>query len=140
MKDAFGGAVSIWLFLFFFIIYVTFIGIALNFAKTYRVKNYVVNTLEQQQYTGDANDEALSILDDYLDNVPYNINSDDIRDDCQKYGDDAVVYHGVCIVPEGTNNAPYYKVVVYFVAEFPYFNIKLTIPASGETKVIKLNG
>lgn len=137
VKDAYGGAFSIWLFMFFFIIYVCFIAVALQFAKTYRVKNYVINVLEQYQYTGAQNDSALSKLDTYLDGVPYNMDSTLAQKKCSKsYGEKATIYKGVCIVPEGETDAPYYKVVVYFVAEFPLFNLNLTIPISGETKVI----
>lgn len=136
MKETLGGTLTIWLFLFFFVIYVTFIGVALQFAKIYRVKNYVINTLEQSQFTvGDEN--VFSKLDTYLDGVPYNTSNDIAKDNCT---DDGIVHHGVCIIPEGDSDNPYYKVIVFFVAEFPFFDINMTIPASGETKVIKING
>lgn len=138
MKDAFGGAFTIWLFLFFFVIYVCFIAIALNFAKIYRVKNYVINTLEQGQFSGtttSANDsKILQQLDSYFLEVPYKSVITDAT--CKKYGDDAITYNGVCIIPKGDEKARYYKVVVFLQAEFPFLNFNMTIPASGETKVI----
>ena len=54
MKDAFGGSIMIYLFMIFFVIYVALIGVALNFAKIYRIKNNVINILEQNQYSGDG--------------------------------------------------------------------------------------
>lgn len=140
MKDAYGGTFSISLFLVFFVIYVTFIGVALQFAKTYRIKNNVINILEQQQYTGAANDKALTKLDYYLDGVPYTVSNEIASVQCEKryknYG--YTVHNGVCIVPmpQGSDKPEYFRVEVYFVAEFPFFNISLTIPASGETKII----
>lgn len=134
MKEAYGNAFSIWLFMMFFVIYVCFIAVALQFAKTYRVKNYVINVLEQYQYSGDVNDKALNQLDYYLGNVPYKISDEDAKSNCDENG---VVHNGVCIIQEGTEDAKYYKVIVYFVAEFPFLEIaKLTIPVSGETTVI----
>ena len=125
----------------FFIIYVTFIGVALQFAKTYRIKNNVINILEQQQYRGDANDSALTKLDSYLDGVPYPANKYNAiaSVECPKrYGDEVTVYHGVCIVPmpQGSDKTEYFRVEVYFAAEFPFLDINLAIPASGETKII----
>lgn len=136
MKEAYGGGFSIWLFMVFFVIYVCFIAVILQFAKTYRVKNYVINVLEQHQYTGAANDNALTILDSYLDNVPYTISDEVAFNQCEKYGSNVAVYHGVCIIPQGETQKKYYKVVVFFEADFPFLNLNMTIPASGETKVI----
>lgn len=139
MKDAFGGTFTIYLFMIFFVIYVTFIGVALQFAKTYRIKNNVINILEQQQYTGANNDPALLKLDNYLDSVPYSVSDDLAISQCKKrYGDgNYKIHNGVCIVPmPNTSDPEYFRVEVYFVAEFPFFNINLTIPASGETKII----
>ena len=150
MKDAYGGAFSIWLFMVFFVIYVCFIAVALQFAKTYRVKNYVINFLEQQQY--DINSDDLTMLDngslmDYLNNVPYKVPNDPAVKDCTKYGADYDVevsdgsdISGICIVNKGTDEAPYYKVFVYFIVEFPFLDIDaFAIPVTGETKVITLS-
>ena len=52
MKEAYGGMTNIYLFLFFFVVYVSFLAFALQFAKAYRVKNYVIDVLEQGQYDG----------------------------------------------------------------------------------------
>ena len=136
MQEAFGGMSMMKMFMIFFVIYVCFMAIDLNFAKIYRVKNYVINTLEQYQYSGDQNDLALTHLDEYLDNVPYTIKNEDIANECKKYGENSVTYHGVCVVPLGEERAKYYKVVVFLRAEFPFLNFNMTIPASGETKVI----
>lgn len=131
MKDAFGGTFTIWLFMFFFVIYICFFAIDLQFAKTYRVKNHVISVLEQYQYRGVANDPALLQLDPYLENVPYKTNDEVATKQCEEGGK---VHHGVCIVPKGSNEKRYYKVTVYFVAELPFLDVNMTIPISGETK------
>ena len=142
MKDAFGNAFSIYLFMFFFIVYVCFIGVALNFAKTYRVKNSVINILEQEQYDGSTNSSALGMISGYLSSVPYKVDSTLISDSCKKMDVDNNSYYvhdGVCIISQGDVINRYYKVVVYFSAEFPFLlgnNSAITIPISGETTVI----
>lgn len=126
----------------FFVIYVTFIGVALQFAKTYRIKNNVINILEQYQYSkGTNNEKVYDKLDDYLNGIYPATYNEVAMSECKKYGndsDDFEVYHGVCIapMPQGSSNPDYYRVEVYFIADFPFFDIHLTIPASGETKII----
>ena len=95
--------------------------------------------MEQQQYDGANNDPALLKLDDYLDEVPYTVSDELANSQCRsRYGDgNYKIHNGVCIVPmPSTSDPEYYRIEVYFVAEFPFFDINLTIPASGETKII----
>ena len=141
MQEAFGGSFLLKLFMVFFIIYVTFIGVALNFAKIYRIKNNVINILEQGQFDGSDNDPALVEMANYLASVPYNVTVQDISNFCEKNNDvNDVVSNksGICIRKRGDDSKPYYKVSVYYVARFPFFNLNLPIVASGETKVIVL--
>lgn len=51
MRDAFGGAFMIRIFLIFIIIYVGFTAVALNYAKAFRAKNMVINYLEDNEIT-----------------------------------------------------------------------------------------
>ena len=66
MRDAFGGAFSIKLMLIFLILYVSFICVALNYARAFRVKNRIINIIEQ--YEGHS-DEASSKIVSYLNNT-----------------------------------------------------------------------
>lgn len=49
MRDAFGGAFMIRLFLVFIFIYMFFTAIALNYAKAFKVKNKVIDYLEDNE-------------------------------------------------------------------------------------------
>lgn len=51
MRDAFGGAFMIKLFLVFIFIYVSFTAIALNYAKAFKVKNKVIEYIEANEIT-----------------------------------------------------------------------------------------
>lgn len=142
MKEAYGGLTNIYIFMIFFVIYVCFLAVALNFAKTYRIKNYVISTLEQGQFEmEDINKEASSAvwnrLERYLKSVPYNIENKEIATKCNAYGDGAVSRDGVCIVPRGSADSPYYMIVVFFKIEFPFLGIDgFYMPISGETMII----
>ncbi|MEE3343647.1 MAG: hypothetical protein VZS44_06120 [Bacilli bacterium] len=139
MKEAFGGTFTLKLLMVFFVVYVTFLGVALNIAKAYRIKNGVINILEQQQFdindasrTNDVND----IIYAYLYKIPYKVSSETISDDCKaaaKEAGDSAKYqsdNGVCIIQYPGN---YYKVTVYMYAEFPFLHISVKLPISGET-------
>lgn len=51
MRDAFGGAFMIKIFLVFIFIYICFTAIALNYAKAFKVKNKVIEYLESHEIT-----------------------------------------------------------------------------------------
>ena len=77
MRDSFGGTFMIQLLLIFIVIYVSFMAVALNYAKAFRVKNGVINILEQQQYDGTYNDPAIDDVNAYLNSIPYKYGSND---------------------------------------------------------------
>ena len=49
MRDAFGGTFMIKLGLVFLVVYVSFMAVAINYAKAFRVKNQIINIIEQYQ-------------------------------------------------------------------------------------------
>lgn len=136
MQDAFGGTFMLKLFMVFFVIYVAFIGVALNFAKIYRIKNNVINILERYEYNGkDAGGEdgIHSKLETYLKNVPYENPNIKLSNRC----DENFTKLGICVVKKGEEDKPYYKVTVYYVVNLPVLDIPgIVVTASGETIVI----
>lgn len=144
MKDAFGGTFMIKVMLIFFVIFISFMAVAINYSKVFRVKNGVINILERNAISN--SDELMSNIEDYLSSTGYVYpNNDKISKDCneqvkEKYGDKTVAYmnlNGVCIIPFGTDSERYYKVSVYLVFDFPLFDIGTVVSVSGETKIIK---
>lgn len=127
MRESFGGAFMIKLALIFVIIYVTFMSIALVYAKTFRAKNGVINVIEQTQFDG-TNYDA---IDDYLKSVGYIVSIDALQDKCTN---GTLTQRGVCIVPKGNDNSRYYQVIAYIKIDFPFFNLHMVLPVSGETK------
>ena len=49
MKDAFGSTFMIQILLVFIIIYVGFIGIAVNYGRAFRIKNHIIDYLETNE-------------------------------------------------------------------------------------------
>ena len=148
MKEAYGGATNLYLFLFFFVVYVSFLAFALQFAKAYRVKNYVIDVLEQEQYDGkDINDgtntEIAKKLDGYFSSIPYTgvdkIAKDFCNDNNNNNGPSANSYKGACIIKRGAEDAPYYKVFTFVDFNLPLLDVDLKIPVGGETMIIKNN-
>lgn len=134
MRDAFGGTMMIEIMMIFIVLIVAFTAVLINVAKTFRIKNEVVNIIEQTQYNG----TDTSAIDEYIRNVGYQtVKSDKLENECRsvdgKWGD-----KGYCIAPIGSSsssdNADYYKVTVYVSVSFPFFDLSFTLPISGETK------
>lgn len=146
MRDAFGGTFMIKLGLVFLVVYVSFMAVAINYAKAFRVKNQIINIIEQYQYTGEKTGTAIDKINEYLVNVPYDFGSNEIvRQRCANIAGTGNDYtftdRGACIIPKGAmgnfgNSSRYYKVVTFIDIDFNFFDIHMTLPISGETKVI----
>lgn len=81
MRDAFGGAFMIKLFLVFIFIYISFTAVALNYAKAFKVKNLVIDYLEDNEIVNidDMTSKAEEAMKKYfeeelLGNMNYKVN------------------------------------------------------------------
>ena len=133
------------LILIFIVLYVSFMAVAVNYAKAFRVKNGVINLLEQNQFQ--VGTDRIDFIDAYLEGVPYNLNNNaSVKADCHNgtFGSNGIdngtdyvlTQNGVCITKIGDGTDFYYKVTTYISIEFPFFDIYMTLPISGETKMI----
>lgn len=79
MRDAFGGVFMMRLMLVFIVIYVAFTAISYKYAKSFRIKNSVIDFVEQNQivdiekFFTTANSEKLRKLDNVLTNANYKV-------------------------------------------------------------------
>ena len=144
MRESFGGAFIIKLLLIFIIFYISFMAIAINYSKAFRVKNRVINIIEQYQYdiynVTDYDRVEEGFINPYLESVAYRYYGKDyprIQNDCDSYAGSRLTTNGACIVPLGADDARYYKIITYIAINFPFFGIELIIPISGETKIIQ---
>ena len=137
MREAYGGTMMVWLMMMFIVLFVSFTAIIVSVAKTFRVKNGVINIVEQYDYANNQSN-AGTIIDDYLVQSGYRFpDSDNDRyNECSSNGGDWYP-RGVCIVPNDATNPEYYKVTVYVGVSLPFFGVDLSLPVSGETKSIE---
>ncbi len=136
MKDAFGGSFILRIMLVFFVVFICFMTVAINFAKIFRIKSNVINILERSHFSD--LDTAKVQIDDYLRSVSYSYPGErytGIRNNCNTQRGELTDY-GVCIVTTANSTYSYYKVTAYIVMEFPLFNFGAIIPISGETKIL----
>lgn len=146
MRESFGGAFMIKLVLIFIVLYISLMAAAVTYAKGFRVKNNVINMLEQNQFVLTDDTE---FIDNYLAQVPYNYGGEEyqsVKEHCANTADEdgstgaVLTERGVCITGKSTgnnNSEIYYKVTSYISISLPLFKLNLTLPISGETKVIR---
>lgn len=137
MKDAFGGSFMLKIMITFFVIFICFMTVAINYAKTFRIKNNVINMLERSTVSNFKS--TVTEIDEYLASIAYSypaVNYPKVQENCEKQGGD-LTDRGVCIVSVIDGNDYYYKVTAYIVLDFPMFELGTVVPIMGETKVLR---
>ena len=142
MRDAFGGSFMIKLFLVFLIIYVGFIAVALNYAKAFKVKNAVIDYLEDNEiYNVDnLSAEEFKEMHDYFYNdiigsMNYTINincalskKDSGDDPMRVYCQDGIMIYQYKPKSNETNKiGVYYRVSTYFGWNIDFINSLLRL-------------
>ena len=166
MKDAFGGAFMVKIFLVFIVIYVGFIAISLNYAKAFKVKNKIIDYIEENEITSISElqtgkkmqDYEKFLTDEILGNMNYNLSERNICDKINMTNDAGrQVAHcnqlGIVIREAGkakNTKGMYYEVSTYVGWSLPFLNNILTFGGraddediiqglwkiSGETRVV----
>ena len=81
MRDSFGGVFTINLLLVFIFIYVAFTAISLTYAKAFKIKNKVIDFVEQNEIITLEDSylsSKLSQLDDIIASANYNVSCEDL--------------------------------------------------------------
>lgn len=144
MRDAFGGTFMIELMLIFLAIYIAFIAVALNYAKAFKVKNEIINIIEQNEGIDDYNNNTgvIGKINSRLQSMSYYVK---IENRNNQLNDNTHCYEeGYCIIETNSTingiNASYYEVVTYIRIELPFFGLNFTVPIQGETRMIERIG
>lgn len=142
MRDSIGGTFMIYVFIIFLAVYIAFVAVAFNYARAFRVKNKVIDIIEQNEGMDDADFANLSgtntigvagDINEYLKSVSYNVNLTSSNAE-----DRGVCFDlGYCVkeIPAGVDGK-YYKVTTFVRLELPFLNLGFTIPVKGETRKI----
>ena len=128
MREAIGGALLIKLVMFFIVIYVCFLAIAINYSITFRVKNNIINLIEEYE----GYDLARPHVEQYIAGIGY------YREHASALAlsNDASCHSGYCIQELTSTRGKYYKVTTYVSFDFPIIGEVTNFPVSGETRVI----
>lgn len=145
MRDSVGGTFMIYVLLIFLAVYITFVAVAFNYARAFRVKNKVIDIIEQNEGIADYRNTsgAMADIDYYLNEVSYRVNGiNDNTDVCSGF-DYINSEKGYCITKIstasdlGSGTASYYKVITFVRLEIPFLDLGFTIPVKGETRKIE---
>ena len=151
MKESIGGTWLLGLVVVFIVLFASFIAVAINYTKAFRVKNEIINIIERDEgfitekdaNGGQTTEEKIS---DYLDRIGYN--RGDLNIGCPKeiYGDDAKTGDGnnYCYklittseYSPGSVKQGYYKLSSFVIIDLHMlFDGSFTVPVSGETKLL----
>ena len=140
MKDAFGGAFMLRIMIVFFVIFVIFMSVAIQYTRAFRTKDGVINIIER--LPEDKWDEQIENL---VKSSVYKFSAEQYlhlsKHDCtQRAGDeingvtDYYGQYGICIKRVGNDDSYYYRVYSYVYITPPLFNINAVYAISGETK------
>ncbi len=151
MREAFGGIFSVEFLLVFLAILISIVAIIMNYAKAFKVKNQLVDYIEQYQgYTDTANDK----IEYYLDHMNYHVRignrdqnnasgfsvSSTITDNRNGLSENETYCednnYGYCVTKAENNKGSYYIVTVFLSFDFNLFNMHFNVPIRGETRTL----
>lgn len=116
MRESIGGSMILYIVLGFFTLFIIVIASITQYGKIFRIKNAMINYLEQIEGISDTND--LALFEERLNELSYY--------DSQWY---------VCR-DDSNPKGSYYQVVLRSYFQLP-FNTGFTIPVKGDTRVIE---
>ncbi len=138
MRDAFGGAFMIKLFLVFLAIYIGFTAMALNYAKAFKVKNKVVDYLENNEIVdmrhmsaADLNKMEADFETEILGNMNYRVDTSKMNCRDTVYCQNGIIIRQINPHMENRNKiGVYYKVETYVGWSIPFLNKLLALNGS----------
>ncbi len=140
MRDAFGGAFMIKLLIVFIIIYIGFIAIAVNYAKAFKVKNKVIEYIEENEITNITTMTAQAyeemnryFQEELVEGMNYKYGIKCPNKETYDYCDNGILIQEHSTT--GTNKkGKYYTVTTTFGWEIPFLNVLLRFNGqNGET-------
>ena len=137
MRDAFGGAFFIKLMLIFFALYISFIAIALSYTKAFRVKNSIINYIEEH---GDYDTAIQDTIDEYVSGMDYYVSSVGPNSSRVQYS--TCNSRGYCVFEKASDEVrgKYYEVITFIEIQLPlsipFVDSNILVPIKGETRLV----
>jgi len=143
MRDAFGGTFLMYLMMIMVVVFVTFMAETLKYVQAYRVKNTIINYIEE--YEG-FNDVVIGLLENengYLDRTGYSGYTETGFTTKPQNTNDKYCSRGYCVILEYRNGkVGYYKVITNITLKFTeVLGVPpITVNIPGETRYVTLSG
>ena len=130
MREAIGGAALMKIIIVIIVAFNAYLALSVNYSKAFRVKNQVINLLEQYETYANAEQP----INEYLNSIHYQVQN--VECDAGSLSTNDV---GVCIYEDTIpGKGYYYKVTTFININVPIFNMIFNNPfkINGETKMI----
>ena len=142
MRDAYGGIVNLAMIVVFLVLVSGYLAFNVNYTKAFRVKNYIITSLEQYEGNCDTGSECQKKILEYINQVGYNAPNFSL--------DGFKCSHGYCYKEYEAKNSSegvdehqrqsYYRVVTQINIDIPIINnimpgLKI-FQIAGDTKLI----
>lgn len=148
MRQSIGGTWLFSLMIIFILLFTAYLAVAINYSKSFKVKNEVINIIEREEgLTSNVNPNdkgAIEQISSYLDSVGY-INHGKCPTGYkgyEKYEEGNSIKYGYCVKKYNSYNErepqrSYYSVVLFFNMDLPIFGDFFTFRVKGETTEIE---
>ena len=140
MREAIGSQFILRLMIIFIFFFSAFLAITISYSQAFRLKNQIINDLEQYEgYNDESIEHMLEAADDYGYNREKNCVDGAITPTVKTGANEGEKVVGVCIkgLKTGRNNeSRYYQVETYVNFDLPLIGTLLAVPVKGETKII----
>ena len=134
MREAVGGTFLFNIVIIFIFFFASFLAIAINYSQAFRIKNQVINLIEQYEGIDESKEE---IVDYIISSGYYREKTCDSDSTGERVSYNAKEAKGLCVKKmENRNGDIYYKVTTYVSFDLPIIGNFFSIPVKGETKII----
>ena len=137
MREAVGSTFLFNIMIVFIFFFASFLAIAINYSQAFRIKNQVINLIEQYEGLNEASEEKIFNLINSSGYYRQVICNPDENGNSINHNDTTI--NGLCIKGLKTgsdNNDTYYRVTTFVSFNLPIVGNFFTFPVRGETKVI----
>lgn len=148
MRDAIGQVFALQVILAFVLLINGYMAYSVNYARAFRVKNYIVDTIEE--YEGPYNDEAIAKINTMINQMTYKVPPRLVQDfiDDNASAEEKGCQNGWCYIAhdvsiddaDGERTGKYYSVVTFVNINIPVINnivgLGQFLRVVGETRTI----
>lgn len=149
MREAIGGTFLFNIMIVFIFFFAAFLAIAINYSQAFRIKNQIINYIEQYEGIKGSKDKIV----DYIKDAGYyrdkgcdceNYNCDGFNDSRNgapvSNADGTYTVKGLCVRElKNGNGDTYYRVTTFVGFELPVIGNMINFEVKGETRIVTNN-